>query len=409
MFTALVMLPPAEAIDRALCRASEAREELMCPEQKVTAVEQVTKSICAPLARAVTAHLDRAMGSHVRVPGESIQRFLSGDPSVYLDDPDREGVSYYLERLLLNGVRSSLMVGTLPVEAFRLREVHDEYAAHARKVLEDTMLQSMSWDELVSGIPEDVDAPEDVLPPWVAKTSWSCWAALLERLPVHLRPRRVTRRSWGSVPSVARALELLLGDIAHFAALLMKKQFLGYVLYRDPETGTAAYCYYRHRHDLSGYGEEVPPDGGKIVAHATGRKRKELYLHTLRDMREVPLTEFSERLPERVAAYRQQIPEWVAPHLRVLSGTIVQEDVHLLGEETKREQWETSRLVPKHSPAYTLGDLVLTGWCEDDLQDEWACQSALRADDRARRALGDGFLYALFRGFYQETKTPLTW
>lgn len=87
-------------------------------------------------------------------------------------------------------------------------------------------------------------------------------------------------------------------------------------------------------------------------------------------------------IPARVAELCEAVPGWLAPHLTVMEGKIVEEEVHR--RDAYQTKWESTIVKTwKDSPAIALGDVVLTGWSESDMQ-----KAEEKGSDWSKWALG---------------------
>lgn len=196
-------------------------------------------------------------------------------------------------------------------------------------------------------------------------------------------------------PDHQKAKAQVAAAVASYAGELLRSGELGFVVYRG-EAGTAAYTYCLRRVYLAPGtvpGTPVKQEGSSlrwdVVADdpdaPEGERRiygdlevidgqcrivKEQHVHHLRRVRERELIHFRDSKPLRVTRLLATLPQLVLPHLRVIEGTIVQEEEYGLDEDTGRIVATRIAKTWKDSPAVTLGDLVLTGWSSDDLAEE---------------------------------------
>lgn len=88
------------------------------------------------------------------------------------------------------------------------------------------------------------------------------------------------------------------------------------------------------------------------------------------------------RIPARVAELCEAVPEWLSPHLSVMEGKIVEEEVHR--RDAYQTEWKSTIVKTwKDSPAIALGDVVLTGWSDSDMHEKEE-----RTPDWSKWALG---------------------
>lgn len=185
-------------------------------------------------------------------------------------------------------------------------------------------------------------------------------------------------------PDVPILSPAALDSLAGHAGALVAGRHLGYVIYQVAG-GTAAYSYILRRVTIpprAGRGRPSSPLVASRPAAPLGERNlygspekfsgkmrivREEHVHHLRDAREVSLETYQRPFPARVELLLYQLPEWIRPSLRVIEGTIVQEEVYGLDEETQEVVLTRVTETWKASPALVLGDLVLTGWSSDDL------------------------------------------
>lgn len=100
--------------------------------------------------------------------------------------------------------------------------------------------------------------------------------------------------------------------------------------------------------------------------HHRERHLTEEHVHYLENQSLSPFETYTKKLPPWAQQLRKTIPDWVAPELQVVEGTIVREETSILNDYSR--EWATTIVeVWKMSPAIVLGDLVLTGWSDEDL------------------------------------------
>lgn len=175
--------------------------------------------------------------------------------------------------------------------------------------------------------------------------------------------------------------------LAAYIEELVGKGFLGYVIYRG-EGGVAAYSYRLHRvtpswwtcgwitaQTLLAWDPDAPFGQRKTyadIARVWGRALRvnEEHVHHLQRMSEVPLGHRDSHLvpaPSHVGRFRSGLLGWAYRYLHLMSGTIVEEEIHVCDE--RRELLRSTILrTLKDSPAIVFGDVVLAGWSSDDLR-----------------------------------------
>jgi hypothetical protein len=202
------------------------------------------------------------------------------------------------------------------------------------------------------------------------------------------RPFRAPKRpeSAGTDPAwYAHALRGMAEAVSRYVEKLVADGWLGFVLYRSDTAAAYSYMLRRltvRRDTLRSFSKRLPEDSsapvGKRVTYQDWQRYEEdvthvteEHVHHLRNVSDVPFTTYRDAMmPRRVRELRERIPEWLRGHLRVMAGTIVQEEIYGRDERTERsERCELLREY-KASPAVRLGNLVLVGWSSDDLKAE---------------------------------------
>lgn len=182
-----------------------------------------------------------------------------------------------------------------------------------------------------------------------------------------------------------RHREAVADALAQHVEQLVLGGFLGTVVYQEGTTG--AYSYVLRRVIVPWWAtarevgrvdsvDRMAPHGERatyrLIAKMRGTVRHvtEVHVHHLRDLAQTTYQEFTGPVPIRVVELQREASTWLRMfdrHLRVLTGTIVEEEIHLRDERTQELR---SKVVKtwKDSPAIVLGDLVLAGWSSDDLK-----------------------------------------
>lgn len=186
-------------------------------------------------------------------------------------------------------------------------------------------------------------------------------------------------------PSATENGPAIVDALVRYVESLVAEGFLGFVVYRGAgATGAYAYPLRRVTPRWWSWGRlwetvmvrEDPqaPEGQRVtyqkIARAWGKAEfvTEAHVHHLREMSEAPLNDFRgwTAAPRRVRLLCREIPGVVGPFLRVITGKIIEEEVHVRDERT---QWLTSTVIKtwKDSPAIVMGDVVLAGWSSDEV------------------------------------------
>lgn len=194
--------------------------------------------------------------------------------------------------------------------------------------------------------------------------------------------------------SLAKMAEGAVDYLARYAEGLINNGLLGFVDYLEGDQ--AAYCYVlrrikvgRERHKVIkvrlwlgwGWSSDRLPQFDRPKALYKYRKAYlkhenrwgsavywiEKHVHHLQQARLVPFQRYQEAMPIWAERVKEIVPEWLAPHLQVLEGKIVGEQVAEEDLETKQWNLPMVKDVSYDSPAFCLGRIVLTGWSSQDL------------------------------------------
>lgn len=90
-------------------------------------------------------------------------------------------------------------------------------------------------------------------------------------------------------------------------------------------------------------------------------------VHSLHKARVQPFTTYHESVPIWLKPLKQVMPHWLSPHVKVMTGTIVEESVSYQEVETNEWTLPEVKKVQRASPAILLGGAVLAGWSDVDL------------------------------------------
>lgn len=180
----------------------------------------------------------------------------------------------------------------------------------------------------------------------------------------------------------AEPRELAESLVAHIEGLIRGGE-LGYVLYRGAR-GAWGYSYVLHLVKVSvrrftdlGRDREISFDkaaplgkrrtyAGEVELQGEASLLREEHVHHLRGAKAAALSKWKGRAPWRVGELLKVVPDWIRPHLQLIEGKIIEEEIHTTELRTGTVML-TKRRVWKDSPALVLGDLVLAGWSSDDL------------------------------------------
>ncbi len=252
-------------------------------------------------------------------------------------------------------------------------EVHDALVRAAREIVE--CLRAAVAHSVV------VSAHDPLIRAEFGKTAWE---TVQKVLPGYDEPA-ACRLVLGATSAHSPCAVALAEEIARYAGALVERGLLGFIVYRADQTGAYSYVLRRTtvltddtRRFVEGTRkigvDPQAPIGQRVTYRAiedhqgTVRRVTEEHVHHLQGWRETPLSSAG-LLPMAPWARRVRdvIPAWIARHVQVVEGTIVLEEVHERDAETN--EWRLPRVarVWKASPAFRLGDLVLTGWSSSDL------------------------------------------
>lgn len=160
--------------------------------------------------------------------------------------------------------------------------------------------------------------------------------------------------------------------------LLVSKEYVGLVHFTGPTVGH--YYYFRpyttdkvevHDRQEVSVDHSVPFGQQTTYTNIEHRRYKiteavERHDHHIVKARVDTLEDYTGIIPDRIIRALNASPEWLRPHLRVVSGDITKEVVR---QRVVREQEEVHERVTstyKDSPAIALGSYALNGWSSDD-------------------------------------------
>lgn len=164
--------------------------------------------------------------------------------------------------------------------------------------------------------------------------------------------------------------------------LLVAKEYVGIVHFTGPTTGH--YYYFRpytmhtvkvtDRTEIS-VDQTVPFGQQTTYTNISGNSHKiiewvERHDHHIVRARVDTLPDYTEIIPGRIISALERAPEWLRPHLRIVSGDITKEVVARRVVRDTTEVHERTTSVYKGSPAVVLGSYVLNGWSSDDTDRE---------------------------------------
>ncbi len=234
-------------------------------------------------------------------------------------------------------------------------------------------------------------------------------AALNKLLPTHHHPAAsvVLQHMWpaGTPVSGARCLmdsafhahrTRVIDAIASYASELVSHGLLGFTMESD---SAPAYSYTLHTMELDPAVftskqtvtvNPTAPEGQRTTyttrskGSGTARHVTAEHVHHLgADAQTVPFDRTRVKLPQRVAAFKRQLPPWVTPYLTLTTGTITREEVH--ERDQYHTQWQSDVIISqwKASPALVLGEIVLAGWSDSDFASERQTMQAITSGGHA--------------------------
>ena len=161
----------------------------------------------------------------------------------------------------------------------------------------------------------------------------------------------------------------------------MTREYVGLIRVTSDEAGR--YHYFRpfrsekvlEQHDgtTKVSVDETKPQGqrttyekreGKLVEVTRDLERHD---HDIVNMQVHTVAEYPDQMPLRVVEFLNHAPAFILPYLRIVSGTIIREQVR---KRTLGVELEDTRTVSTwlDSPAITLADYVPVGWSEKDMK-----------------------------------------
>jgi len=169
--------------------------------------------------------------------------------------------------------------------------------------------------------------------------------------------------------------------MAVWLQLLVDEEFVGLIQWAGEDS--CAYHYFLHERQekvlrqekLTEVTHDPAKPQGQRYTDTTIDKRAvqrlqflERHVHHIVDTHVWELSEFPDKVPERVRLFLDVMPEWLQPHLRIVSGQITMEQKLCTVTSNAVDIEEEILSVWKRSPAVTLGPFVLLGWSADDLK-----------------------------------------
>lgn len=217
---------------------------------------------------------------------------------------------------------------------------------------------------------------------------WAGWVALADEDWQHrqrLLPALAAPEFSGDFSDV---LEQAVAALCSYISQLVSLGFLGFLDYHEGDL--AAYAFVRrqisvlHSHgglfldDPQGRGEAVGFLWDAPYAQQTVYVVKEWrqgwahyathgHVHHLQEARVAPLAEYQGTLPVWVESLKDRVPPWLARHLTVMTGRIVQEDISEQDVQSHSWQLPVVNRVRRESPAWLFGTLCVAGWSDADL------------------------------------------
>ncbi|MES2225414.1 MAG: hypothetical protein V4480_01215 [Patescibacteria group bacterium] len=182
---------------------------------------------------------------------------------------------------------------------------------------------------------------------------------------------------------VETGIDRLLRHVCLWLDTLVEQEYVGLVRFTAPTTGH--YYYFRPQVTSDEVGRKsaetitedpTQPYGSRVTyttkAKVTVRTVETLERHDHHIVRaEVnTLESFQQEMPRRaIEQLLNRMPAWLRPHLRVVSGEIVQEHIQ---SRVARDDLATETVISvwKGSPAIAFGNYALLGWSGDDLLQE---------------------------------------
>jgi len=218
------------------------------------------------------------------------------------------------------------------------------------------------------------------------------WAGLKEQIPPIGNAALLALSSTRAAKPVPELLEELKQEfnwgvrhlmkrMAFWLQLLVEEEFVGLIEWAGDDA--CAYHYFLYERQERVLAQEKrrevsqdpsKPFGQRItteeIEERTVQRRQfeERHVHHIVNIHVWELPEFPEMVPERVRVFLDVMPEWLQPHVRIVSGDITM--VEQLRKETSTVTTREEEVVSvwKRSPALVLGSFVLLGWSADDLK-----------------------------------------
>ncbi len=181
---------------------------------------------------------------------------------------------------------------------------------------------------------------------------------------------------------VGTGIESMMKRFCLWLDLLVSKEYVGIVHFTGPTVGH--YYYFRpyttDKVDVTNRDEttvDLTVPFGEQTTYTTIEHRRykitesvERHDHHIVKAKVNTLDDYTGVIPNRIIRVLDKAPDWLRPHLRVVSGDITKE---VVARRVVREQEEVHERVTstyKGSPAIALGSYALNGWSSDDTASE---------------------------------------
>ena len=149
----------------------------------------------------------------------------------------------------------------------------------------------------------------------------------------------------------------LMRIMCFYIDLLVSEEYIGIVKF----TSTRAGKYFYYRHDAV---KEEVSKVRKALRFFDDVKQLELHEHHIVRATQSTIADYDARVPPRVRRFLDNIPSWIRPHMKIISGEVTLQSI------TKRvaEQGFETRTIAiwKGYPTLTLGHYIFVRWRDEN-------------------------------------------
>ncbi len=161
--------------------------------------------------------------------------------------------------------------------------------------------------------------------------------------------------------------------MAFWIQVLVNNEFVGIITWNSSDV--CNYHYFLRENDKRVVDhKENTTSVGLTVTTTTKtavneRELRERHTHHLVNAKQWAPSEFTQRVPERVARFIESVPSWLIPHLQIVTGEMTMEEVRHTQVSSKTVVTETVS-VWRLDPAVAFGRFALLGWTNEETDRE---------------------------------------